>query len=95
MAVPSIFVSTNDLESVKNSLNSLLSLQNVTTGMLPYAGVPFSDLGIVSFTYHLYSLIGISYYYQYTSDVAYLQTVWPAFTKGTLWTSTLGWLTLC
>ncbi|RDW95315.1 six-hairpin glycosidase-1 [Coleophoma crateriformis] len=85
VAVPSIFVSTNDLESVKNSLNSLLSLQNATTGMLPYAGIPFSDLGIVSFTYHLYSLIGISYYYQYTGDVAYLQSVWPVFTKGLGW----------
>ncbi|RDW88106.1 six-hairpin glycosidase-2 [Coleophoma cylindrospora] len=85
VAVPSIFVSTNDLDSVKNSLNSLLSLQNATTGMLPYAGIPFSDLGVVSFTYHLYSLIGISYYYQYTGDVAYLQSVWPNFTKGLGW----------
>lgn len=84
VAVPSIFVSTNDLQSVQNSLNSLLSLQNATTGMLPYAGIPFSDLGIVSFTYHLYSLIGISYYYQYTGDVAYLRSLWPVFTKGTL-----------
>lgn len=61
VALPSIFVSTNDLVPVKNSLDSLLALQNVSTGMMPYAGYPFSDLGIVSFTYHLYSLIGISY----------------------------------
>ena len=53
--------------------------------MLPYAGYPFSDLGIVSFTYHLYSLIGISYYYQYSGDLEYLQSTWRNFTKGLAW----------
>jgi hypothetical protein len=85
VALPSIFVSTNDLDSVKNSLNSLLALQNTTTGQLPYAGYPFSSLGAVSFTYHLYSLIGVSYYYQYTGDVEYLQSVWHHFTAGMAW----------
>ncbi|KAF8847178.1 Six-hairpin glycosidase [Acephala macrosclerotiorum] len=85
VSLPSIFVSTNDLVSVQNSLNSLLALQNASTGMLPYAGYPFNELGIVSFTYHLYSLIGISYYYQYSRDLAYLQSVWNHFTKGLAW----------
>jgi len=85
VALPSIFVSTNDLESVRNSLTSLIVLQNATTGLMPYAGYPFSDLGIVSFTYHLYSLIGISYYYHYSGDLAYLENVWANFTKAIDW----------
>ncbi len=85
VALPSVFVSTNDLESVRNALDSLVSLQNKTTGLMPYAGYPFSSLGIVSFTYHLYSLIGISYYYQYSGDLAYLQSQWGPFKKGLAW----------
>ncbi len=84
VALPSIFVSTNDMDSVKNSLNSLLALQN-KTGQLPYAGYPFDQLGIVSFTYHLYSLIGISYFYQYSGDYDYLESVWHHFTSGIAW----------
>jgi hypothetical protein len=85
VALPSVFVSTNDLESVRNALDSLVSLQNVTTGLMPYAGFPFSDLGIVSFTYHLYTLIGISYYHQYSGDIAYLQSQWGSFKRGLAW----------
>jgi hypothetical protein len=84
VSLPSIFVSTNDLQSAQNSLNSLLVLQNAT-GQLPYAGYPFNDLGIVSYTYHLYSLIGISYLYEYSGDLAYLQSVWHHFTRGLAW----------
>jgi hypothetical protein len=85
VALPSVFVSTNDLESVRNALNSLVSLQNATTGLMPYAGFPFSDLGIVSFTYHLYTLIGISYYYQYSGNVTYLRSHWDNFKRGLAW----------
>lgn len=85
IALPSIFVSTNDYESSKNALTSLLALQNATTGLMPYAGYPFSSLGIVSFTYHLYSLIGISYYYQYFGDLEYLKGHWGNFTAGLEW----------
>jgi hypothetical protein len=66
IAVPSIFVSSNGLVSVRNSLESLLILQN-SSGQLPYTGVPFSDqLKIFSYTYHLYSLIGLSNYYMFS-----------------------------
>jgi len=84
IALPSIFVSTNDLPSVKNAIDSLLVLQR-SDGLLPYAGKPFSELGIMSFTYHLYTLIGIAYYYQYSSDLAYLRTTWGQFKKGLQW----------
>lgn len=42
ISMPSVFVSTNDMLSMKNSINSLLILQ-LSDGRLPYAGVPFSD----------------------------------------------------
>lgn len=80
IAVPSIFVSTNDLSTVRDSLDSLLRLQNSSTGALPYAGVPFStQIPTFSFNYHLYSLIGIYDYYLYSGDQAYLSNHWETF----------------
>jgi hypothetical protein len=77
-----MFVSTNDLVTVKNSLQSLLILQN-STGALPYAGVPFGSLiHAFSFTYHLYSLIGLNDYYLYTGDIDYLSANWHKFKLG-------------
>ncbi|KAL6151577.1 hypothetical protein ACJQWK_10383 [Exserohilum turcicum] len=64
IAVPAIVVSTNDVVSVENALNSLFAVQNKTTGVLPYAGRPFFT--ILSFTYHLYTLIGVADHYLYT-----------------------------
>jgi hypothetical protein len=79
VAVPSMFVSTNDLNSVKNALDSLFVLQN-SSGALPYAGVPFSTItGAFSFTYHLYSLIGLYNYYLFTGDTSYLAEKWDQF----------------
>lgn len=79
VAAPSIFVSTNDMGSIQNGLDSLLALQNAS-GALPYAGTPFN--GGYSFTYHLHSLLDIDLYYQYTNDITYLQGVWNMFTLG-------------
>lgn len=67
IAVPAIVVSTNDLISVQNSLDSLFAIQNATTGQLPYAGKPFFT--VLSFTYHLYTLIGVSDLYTYSVSV--------------------------
>ncbi|KKY15769.1 putative glycoside hydrolase family 78 protein [Phaeomoniella chlamydospora] len=79
---PSIFVSTNDLISIKNGLDSLLAQQNAS-GALPYAGVPFGEIiKTWSFTYHLYTLIDIYDYYLYTGDKEYLATAWPKFKLG-------------
>lgn len=81
IAVPAVVVSTNDVISIENSLNSLFAIQNSTTGQLPYAGKPFPT--ILSFTYHLYTLIGVADHYLYTvssrhppylSNAAYLGT---------------------
>ena len=79
---PSVFVSTNDMITIKNSLDSLLALQN-SSGALPYAGYPFNEaLSVWSFTYHLYSLIDIYDYYLYTGELDYLQANWDKFKLG-------------
>lgn len=64
IAVPAIVASTNDVISIENSLNSLFAVQNKSTGQLPYAGKPF--FSVLSFTYHLYTLIGVADHYLYT-----------------------------
>lgn len=64
IAVPAVVVSTNDVISIENALNSLFAIQNASTGQLPYAGKPFFP--VLSFTYHLYTLIGVADHYLYT-----------------------------
>lgn len=71
IAVPGVVVSTNDIISIENSLNSLFDLQNGTTGQLQYAGSPFP--AILSFTYHLYTLIGVADHYLYTVSLCVKQ----------------------
>jgi hypothetical protein len=71
IAVPGVVVSTNDVISIENSLNSLFDVQ-ATNGRLPYAGRPFPDS--VSFTYHLYTLIGVADHYLYTVSFLSLLT---------------------
>ncbi|CAA9959467.1 Bacterial alpha-L-rhamnosidase domain containing protein [Pyrenophora teres f. maculata] len=77
IAVPAVVVSTDDVVSVENALNSLFAIQNQTTGVLPYAGRPFSP--VLSFTYHLYTLIGVADHYLYTGDINYLQSLWEQY----------------
>lgn len=82
MAAPTIFVSTNDMASIRYGLESLLAIQN-SSGALPYAGSPFQEkTGWYSFTYHLHNLLDIDLYYQYTNDLEFLQGVWNNFTLG-------------
>ena len=64
IAVPGVVVSTNDVVTIENSLNSLFDIQDPTSGQLPYAGRPFPQ--VLSFTYHLYTLIGVADHYLYT-----------------------------
>ncbi|KAH7067613.1 Six-hairpin glycosidase-like protein [Paraphoma chrysanthemicola] len=74
IAVPGVVVSTNDVISIENSLNSLFDIQNTSSGQLPYAGRPFPTA--LSFTYHLYTLIGVADHYLYTGDIAFLSSLW-------------------
>ncbi|CDO72451.1 Glycoside Hydrolase Family 78 protein [Trametes cinnabarina] len=84
IAVPGIALTTSDLISVRNALDSLFVLQS-PTGMLPYAGYPFNERGLVSFTYHLYALIGVANLYLYSGDKAFLHEKWTAWKRGMEW----------
>ncbi len=79
ISVPTAYVSTNDMKSVKNALQTLYDVQK-TTGELPFAGPQVNFYG--SDTYHLSSLLGTELYYQYSNDRAWLDTIWPKFTLG-------------
>lgn len=79
VAVPTQFVSTNDLLPTKNALSTMFAAQNPKTGALPESGPPLSQQG--SDTYHAWTLIGTHNYFLYSGDVAWLQNVWQNYTK--------------
>ncbi|KAI1795457.1 Six-hairpin glycosidase [Ganoderma leucocontextum] len=79
IAVPTQFVSTNDLLPTRNALSTMFAAINPVTGALPESGPPLSQLG--SDTYHAWTLIGTYNYYLYSGDDAWLQTVWANYTK--------------
>ncbi|KAI0143381.1 alpha-L-rhamnosidase [Pestalotiopsis sp. NC0098] len=88
---PSIFVSTNSLDTIRNGIDSLMDLQQ-SDGRLPYAGRPFSEfvgnktgqtgLFLWSFTYHCHTLNDIYDYYLFTGDVDYLVSYWDQYKLG-------------
>ncbi|KAI0757241.1 Six-hairpin glycosidase [Daedaleopsis nitida] len=84
VALPSIAVSTFDMVSVQNALDSLVARQNAT-GILPYGGYPLSDRNVISYTYHLHGLIGIAGLYHWTGDKSYLDNNWAAWKAGMQW----------
>lgn len=75
---PGIFVSTYNMEMLRESLNSLLVEQNAS-GALPYAGRPLAGRIGYSFTYHLHTLLDIDQFWTYTGNETYLKTNWPLF----------------
>ena len=56
IAVPTQFVSTNDLLPTKNALSTMFAAINPKTGALPESGPPLNQQG--SDTYHAWTLIG-------------------------------------
>lgn len=86
ISVPGVFLSTNDAVTIKLSLEQLFADQNTTTGQLPYFAQPvltipesdFLTFGKTawSFTYHLYSILGLNNYFIYSNDLPYLQQNW-------------------
>ena len=79
ISVPTAYASTNDMESVRNTLTSLFNRQR-TSGELPYSGLPFDLWG--SDTYHLWTLYVSTVYYNYSADRAWLDSTWSRFTNG-------------
>lgn len=86
ISVPGVFLSTNDAYSIKLSIEQLFRNQNTTTGALPYFASPIvtipesafiSDVSdSFSFTYHLYSILGLNNYWIYTGDIDYVRENW-------------------
>ncbi|KAJ7466205.1 Six-hairpin glycosidase [Mycena galericulata] len=79
IAVPTQFVSTNDLIPTRNALGTMFSAINPITGALPESGPPLSQQG--SDTYHMWTLIGTHNYYLYSGDIAWLENIWANYTK--------------
>ena len=79
VAVPTQFVSTNDLIPTRNALSTLFSEINPQTGALPESGPPLSQQG--SDTYHEWTLIGTYNYFLFSGDTDWLQTIWSNYTK--------------
>ncbi|PIL26419.1 hypothetical protein GSI_12176 [Ganoderma sinense ZZ0214-1] len=84
ISLPSIAVTTYDLISAQNALDSLFNLQ-YTSGQFPYAGFPTNLGHVTSFTYHLYALIGIGTVYQWSGDRAYVAGKWARWKTGMEW----------
>lgn len=79
-------VSTNSLDGIRNGIDSLFLLQQ-SDGRLPWAGVPFTSSGNFpfSFTYHLYTLLDLYYYFMFTGDTAYLTQYWDQYKLALDW----------
>lgn len=85
MAFPAIAISTYDLISIANGLDSLFAEQT-PAGQLPYAGFPFATPpGTFSFTYHMYTLIDVYNYYLWSGDLDYLEGKWDGWKRGMAW----------
>jgi alpha-L-rhamnosidase-like protein len=83
IAFPTAYVSTDDLVTMKNSIDTLFAGQDPSTGELPRSGPPLNPQNshTTSDTYHLWTLIGASNYYLFSGDKAWLDTNWAAFKK--------------
>ncbi|KAI1336993.1 alpha-L-rhamnosidase B [Xylariaceae sp. FL0016] len=85
VATPASFYSTGDLESVKNSLQTLYTNQ-AASGLLPFSGPPLNASN--SDTYHMWIMIGTYNYVLYSGDLTFLQSVWPGYLKAMSFLST-------
>ncbi|KDQ54652.1 glycoside hydrolase family 78 protein [Jaapia argillacea MUCL 33604] len=79
IAVPTQFVSTNDLLPTRNALSTMFSAIDPRTGALPESGPPLSQTG--SDTYHAWTMIGSYNYVMYSGDMEWLEGVWANYTK--------------
>lgn len=86
ISIPSIAVSTYDMYSMRNSIDSLLSVQK-SNGALPDFGWTYSSKthSYLSSTYHLYTIVDLLYYAQWSGDTDYLSTVWSRVVAALGW----------
>ena len=79
IAQATAFVSTNDLASMRNTIDLLYAAQK-SDGEMPYAGPPINMWG--SDTYHMWSLVGTADYVLYSGDKAWLSAHWQSYKSG-------------
>ncbi len=72
------YVSTGDLVPTRNALTSLFAVER-PDGELPWAGPPIDIYG--SDTYHIWTLVETSTYYELTGDRSWLSTIWDRYRK--------------
>ena len=84
ISLPTIAVSTYDLISAQNALDSLFHFQ-YASGQFPYAGWPIPLGNVTSFTYHLYALLGVADVYHWSADAAYVSSKWARWKTGMEW----------
>ncbi|KFX89044.1 hypothetical protein V490_07265 [Pseudogymnoascus sp. VKM F-3557] len=78
IAVPGIAVSTLDMVSVRNALDTLFAHQ-YGDGGLPYAGPPMGTIHEFSDTYHMHTLLGVYNYVLYSGDLEWLRSHWDRY----------------
>ncbi|KAF9885487.1 hypothetical protein FE257_012814 [Aspergillus nanangensis] len=78
IAAPSVFVSTGDLESVKNALQVMYNTQ-ASNGAFDESGPPLSQKN--SDTYHMWSMVGTFNYVLFTNDTEFLLKNWDKYQK--------------
>lgn len=78
VSVPTEFASLGDTTPTRNALTTLYQHQQAS-GELPFAGPEVNFYG--SDTYHLWTLIGTTSYYQYSHDVAWMTSEWANYQR--------------
>src|SRR5256714_353920 len=79
ISVPTDYASMNDLETIRNTLSTMYSVQEAS-GEIPWSGPVFNLKG--SDTYHMWTLHGTALYYTYSADRAWLDSIWSNYTRG-------------
>lgn len=77
------YVSLGDMETVRNSLQTLYNHQ-AAGGAMPYAGPAVNFIGN-SDTYHMWGMIGTAAYAQFTTDAAWVAAIYPQFKLALEW----------
>ncbi|KAK1725875.1 alpha-L-rhamnosidase [Colletotrichum acutatum] len=78
VAVPSAFVSTGDLESARNAIQTMFDFQR-DSGIFPRAGPPYLDA--TSDAYHMWTMIGAYNYVLFSGDTDWLAANWATYLK--------------
>jgi hypothetical protein len=77
------FVALNDMDTVRNSLQTLYNHQ-AASGALPFAGPAVNFIGF-SDAYHMWVLIGTASYLRFTGDTDWISKIYSRFKSALTW----------